>query len=130
MAVKPETVDRLLLSRSLLAPLRFKPASERFAVAAHVLAAHDAAELAIAAICTERSVPTISDTRLLGLPDYLGKLKEHLHSSRDVRAKDYISKLNRVRVDLKHHGITPDKGQWGDVAANVFGHISAGAKSI
>jgi hypothetical protein len=124
MAPKSETVDRLLLSRSLIAPLRFKPANDRFAVAAHVLTAHDAAELAIAAICTELSVPDISDTRALGLPDYLGKLKGHLHADRDVSAKDYISKLNRVRVDLKHHGITPDRDQWGGVAEKVFGHIS------
>lgn len=125
MAVKPETIDRLLLSRSLIAPLRFRPANDRFAVAAYVLAAHDAAELAIAAICTEKSVPHISDTRALGLPDYLGALKQHLHPGRDVRARGYISKLNRVRVDLKHHSITPDKEQWGNVAETVFEHISA-----
>jgi hypothetical protein len=125
---KPETIDRLLLSRSLIAPLRFKRATDRFAVAAHVLAAHDAAELAIAAICTECSVPNISDTRSMGLPDYLGVLKMRQHPGRDVRGGDYVSKLNRVRVGLKHHGITPDKDQWGDVAEIVFGHISSWCK--
>jgi hypothetical protein len=124
MVPKSETVDRLLLSRSLVAPLRFKPANDRFTVAAHVLAAHDAAELAIAAICSELSVPDISDSRALGLPDYLGKLKEHLHRERDVSGKDYISKLNRVRVNLKHHGITPDTDQWANVAEKTFGHVS------
>jgi len=124
MAPKSETVDRLLLSRSLIGPLRFKPANDRFAVAAHVLAAHDAAELAIAAICTELSVPGITDMRALGLPDYMVKLKEHLHPTRDVSARDYVNKLNRVRVDLKHHGITPDKDQWATVAEKIFGHIS------
>jgi hypothetical protein len=128
MSVKPETIDRLLLSRSLIAPLRFKPANDRFAVAAHVLAAHDAAELAIAAICTESSVPNISDTRAMTLPDYVGGLKEHRHPGRDVRGRDYVAKLNRVRVGLKHHGITPDKEQWGDVAEIVFGHISSWCK--
>jgi len=46
-------------------------------------------------------------------------------SGRDVVAQDYINKLNRVRVDLKHHGIIPDVAQWGAVAERVFGHISA-----
>lgn len=127
-SIKHETVDRLLLSRSLIAPLRFKPATDRFAVAAHILAAHDAAELSIAAVCSETSVPNLSDTRALGLPDYLGALKQHRHPSRDVSGRDYIGKLNRVRVDLKHHGITPDKDQWGAVAEVVFGHISSWCK--
>lgn len=125
MAIKPETVDRLLLSRSLIAPLRFKPATDRFAVAAHVLAAHDAAELAIAAICTETFVPNISDNRALGLPDYLLALKERRHPSKDVPGRDYVRKLNRVRVGLKHHGITPDKEQWGSVSEKVFGLIAS-----
>jgi hypothetical protein len=128
MTPKPETIDRLLLSRSLIAPLRFKPASDRFAVAAHVLAVHDAAELAIAAICSECSVPNISDTRALGLPDYLGVLKQHQHSGAEVSGRDYISKLNRLRVDLKHHGITPDRDQWKDVAQVTFDYISAWCK--
>jgi hypothetical protein len=122
------TIDRLLLSRSLIAPLRFTRATDRFAVAAHVLAAHDAAELAIAAICTECSVPDISDTRTMALTDYLGALKKRQHPGKDVRGRDYVAKLNRVRVSLKHHGITPDKEQWGDVAELVFGHISSWCK--
>ncbi|MCU1333234.1 MAG: hypothetical protein JWM08_2226 [Candidatus Angelobacter sp.] len=124
MAPKSETIDLLILSRSLIAPLRFNRATDRFNVAAHVLAAHDAAELAISAICIELAIPGISDSRALGLPDYLAKLKEHCHPDRDVSAKDYVSKLNRVRVDLKHHGITPDKDQWGSVAEKMFGLVS------
>lgn len=126
--IKHETVDRLLLSRSLIAPLRFKPANDRFAVASHVLAAHDAAELAIGAVCTEKSVPNVSDSRAMGLPDYLGELKKHLHPNRDVSGKDYVRNLNRVRVNLKHYGVTPDKDQWGTVAEVVFGLISSWCK--
>lgn len=122
--MRPDTVDRLLLSRSLIAPLRFRPANDRFAVAAHILAAHDAAELAIATICTALSVANISDNRPPGLPDYLGRLKEFIHPDKEVAGRDYIGKLNRVRVDLKHHGITPDKEQWSNVAEIVFGYIS------
>ncbi len=98
MTVRPDIVDRLLLSRSLIGPLRFKSASDRFAVAAHVLAAHDAAELAIAAICTENSVPNISDTRALGLPDYLGALKAHLHPNREVKGRDKIKELKEGKL--------------------------------
>jgi hypothetical protein len=125
VAIGHDTFDRLLLSRSLIAQLRFKSANDRFAVAAHVLAAHDAAELAIAAVRSETAVPNISDTRALALPDHLGLLKAHRHPNKDIEGRDYISKLNRVRVDLKHHGITPDKDQWGTVAEKVFGFISS-----
>src|SRR5260370_17157054 len=107
MIVRPETIDRLLLSRSLIAPLRFKPANDRFAVAAHVLAAHDAAELAIAAVCTEKSVPNIHDNRAMPLPDYLGALKQHHHPSRDVSVRDYVSNLNPITLHLNHHAIPP-----------------------
>jgi hypothetical protein len=124
MTVKPETVDRLLLSKALIAPLRFKPASDRFGVAQHVLAAHDAAELAIAAICSELAVPDISDKNAPVLVEYLRKLKGHSHPGVDVSAHDYVTKLNNVRVSLKHHGITPDPNQWGGVAEKMFGHIS------
>jgi hypothetical protein len=89
-----------------------------------VLAAHDAAELAIAAICSEVRVPDISDKNAPALPEYLRKLKGHAHSGVDVTAQDYITKLNSVRVSLKHHGITPDINQWGGVAEKVFGHIA------
>lgn len=126
--IRHETVDRLLLSRSLIAPLRFKPANDRFAVSSHVLAAHDAAEPAIAAVCTEKSVPNISDSRAMGLPDYLGEVKKHQHPTRDVSGKDYVGKLNRVRVNLKHYGITPDKEQWSTVAEVIFGLISSWCK--
>jgi hypothetical protein len=65
----------------------------------------------------------------MGLPDYLGALKQHLHPEKDVRGKDYVGLLNRVRVNLKHHGIIPDKDQWGGVAETAFEHIAAWCKT-
>src|SRR5260370_8843374 len=106
VSVKSETLDGLLLSRALIAPLRFRPANDRFTVARHVLAAHDAAELAISGICAERGIP-IPDNHALGLPDHLGKLKEHLHPGKEVPAKHYISTLNRGPLHLTHPHTTP-----------------------
>jgi hypothetical protein len=51
-------------------------------------------------------------------------LKDHLGLTGDVPAQDYFKRLNNVRVGLKHHGITPDKEQWGSVAEKAFEAIA------
>ena len=55
MPLKPEVLDRLLLSKSFLDRIRFQPVPvhDRHTLAANIIAAHDAAELAIAAIADE-----------------------------------------------------------------------------
>ena len=55
MPLKPEVLDRLLLSKSFLEKIRFQPVAshDRHTLAANIIAAHDAAELAIAGICDQ-----------------------------------------------------------------------------
>ena len=60
------------------------------------------------ACCSKCQVLGISDTGAPSLPEYLLKLRDTRHPGRDIVAKDYINKLNRVRVDVKYHGIVPD----------------------
>jgi hypothetical protein len=55
MPLKPEVLDRLLLSKSFLEKSRFQPVAlyDRHTLAANIIAAHDAAELAIASVCDQ-----------------------------------------------------------------------------
>ena len=55
MPLKPEVLDRLLLSKSFLEKIRFQPVAvhDRHTLAANIIAAHDAAELAIASVCDQ-----------------------------------------------------------------------------
>ena len=92
----------------MIAPLRFRRANDRFAIAAHRLGAHDAAELAVSVVRSECPVLGISDTRAPPLPEYLFKLRHTRHPGRDALAEDHTNKANRVRVDVKYHGIVPD----------------------
>lgn len=55
--------------------------------------------------------------------DHFEPLKE-LHRDREVFAKEYFSQLNRVRVNIKHHGLFPDTKQWARVGETVYGYIS------
>jgi hypothetical protein len=55
MPLKPEVLDRLLLSKSFLEKIRFQPVAvhDRHTLAANIIAGHDAAELAIAGVCDQ-----------------------------------------------------------------------------
>src|SRR5882724_994438 len=123
MTLRKEVVERLLLTKSLLLKLRFHSTAEpdsKF-LATQIMSAHDAAELALAAICDQCGVLPSKDKHYL--MDYFEPLKQ-LHPERDVFAKEYFNQLNRVRINIKHHGIFPDPRQWARVGETVWGHIS------
>ena len=122
VTLRKEVVDRLLLSKFLLREARFHPVAEpdRFFLAVEVLKAHDAADLAIAAIAAEREkLPAKRDPSLM---DYFEKLRE-LHPEREVTGKDYFGRLNHVRNGVKHRGVFPDL-EWARAGENVYDHVS------
>jgi hypothetical protein len=124
MELRKEVADQLLLSKSLLEKIRLQaaPNPDRFSLATHILTAHDAAELALAAIAAHvGKMPGPNEQFLM---KYLDKLKE-LHPERDVVGRGYFIQLNRVRVDIKHFGVFPDPSQWFRVADTVYGYVSA-----
>jgi hypothetical protein len=124
MPLKTQTVDRLLLSKSLLERIGFRPTAvhDRHTVAANILAAHDAAELAIAAICDELGCsPQQGKSYLM---DYFEPLKQAEHPDKEVHAKDYFRNLNEARSLLKHRGLFPDPRQWARVGEITFQHIA------
>ena len=104
-------VNRLMLSKSLVSNIRFNPISEPsgYAVAEHVIASHDAAELALGAICDQLGCRSEKDKTYL--MDYFPLLKEAKHPLNDVSGKGYFDQLNRVRINIKHLGILPNAKQ-------------------
>jgi hypothetical protein len=124
MTLRPEVVEQLLLCKVLLSRIRFTPVArpDRATLASHIITAHDAAELAIAAICHQLGLSPSRDQNYL--MNYFQPLADASHKGTDVYAKDYFSQLNRVRVDIKHLGIFPDPQQWSRVGELVFGHVS------
>jgi hypothetical protein len=123
-AMKPETLDRLLLSKSFLQAIRFQPVAvhDRHRLAANIIAAHDAAELTIAAICDQLGcLPQKGNSYLM---DYFEPLKQSQHPATDVHAKDYFRNLNVTRNAIKHQGLFPDAKQWSRVGENVFSYLS------
>ncbi len=120
MPLKRETVDRLLLSKSFLDRIRYQPTAipDRHGLAANIIAAHDAAELALAAICDQLGCsPQKGKSYLM---DYFASLKEAQHPEREVHGKDYFRNLNETRNNLKHLGLFPDPRQWSGVGEYVF----------
>jgi hypothetical protein len=123
VSLKPEVLDRLLLSKSFLDRIRFQPiaAHERQTLGATIIAAHDAAELAIAAIASELGfLPKNKNNSYL--MDYFDPIETNTGAT--VHAKDYFSQLNRVRNNLKHEGLYPDSRQWSRVGEFVYQHIT------
>jgi hypothetical protein len=123
MQIKPAVLDRLLLSKSFLERIRFQPAAvqDRYTLAASIIAAHDAAELAIAAICDQREC--LPRKGISYLMDYFEPLKAAVHPDRDVLAKEYFRSLNTARNVLKHQGLFPDAQQWARAGESVFQYI-------
>ena len=107
MPIKPQVLDRLLLSKSFLDRLRFQATAshDRHSIAACILAAHDAAELTIASISDELGClhPNANKTYLM---DYFDPIEKKTGAA--VQGKDYLRQLNTVRIQLKHHGVFPD----------------------
>jgi hypothetical protein len=122
MPLKTEVLDRLLLSKSFLEKIRFQPVPlhDRYTLAANIIDAHDAAELALAAICDQ--LGCLPQQGVSYLMHYFESLKQARNA--EVSAREYFRNLNEVRNSLKHKGLFPDARQWSGVGEKSFQHIS------
>lgn len=121
--VAEEVIERLLIARGLLDSIRHAqvPERDRIALAKHILTAHDASELAIAAIAQHMGkIPQKSQSYLM---DYFPLLREQ-HSNRDVKHRGFFSRLNDVRIGIKHKGLFPDPKDWKRVGGITWEHVS------
>lgn len=116
MALSDQVVFRILLAKTLLNRQRSKSTAEpdSFFVAQQILAAHDSAELAIAAIadhCGARSNEQY-------LMQYITAIEKQ--TSKTVEGRGYMTQLNHARVGFKHYGNLPDAKQWLRVIDKVY----------
>ena len=123
-----EVIDRLLIAKDLLEKIRTLPIAnpDRYTIAKYILTAHDAAELAIAAIARYLNVlPQPGKTYLM---DYFKPISETHSGEEDVIGKHYFSQLNQVRIGIKHNGIFPDPKQWFRVGELTHIYVSSWCK--
>jgi hypothetical protein len=127
MELRRQELERLLVSRFLLERIRVHPDAEphRATLALQVLAAHDAAELALAAISDARGI--LPAKRMPALTDYfepLASLDSTGPGRREVAGRGYFDRLNHVRNGIKHKGTFPDAREWWDLGERVYGYVS------
>jgi cellobiose-specific phosphotransferase system component IIA len=118
-----DVVDRLLITKSLLGRIRFSPTArpDRVAIALAVLTAHDAAELALAAIARHLNrLPQSDKTYLM---QYFPAIQAE-HPEEKISGRDFFSQLNAVRIAIKHKAIFPDPQQWHRVGEVTYNYIS------
>lgn len=124
MTLSHDVVDRLLLAKDLLGKIRFSSAADpdRLTLATYILTAHDAAELALAAIAQHLGkLPGTGESFLM---KYFPKIRE-THPTEDVPGRGYFAQLNQVRIDIKHLGIFPDPKQWFRVGETTYGYVTS-----
>jgi hypothetical protein len=123
MPLAQDVTERLLLAKDLLSRIRFSAVArpDRQILASHILTAHDAGELALAAVARHIGrLPASAQTYLM---DYFPAIRQE-HPEREVEGRDYFNQLNRVRTSIKHHGIFPDPQQWYRVGENTYSYVS------
>jgi hypothetical protein len=119
--VRADILQRLLVAKHLLAANsdQLTPNSDAAAVARMVLAAHDAAELAIAAIASHLNVPGLGARTYL--TEYPSKIEAQTNTT--VSGADFLKRLNAVRIDFKHLGVLPDARTWFRVIDNTRARV-------
>ncbi len=124
VSVAIDVLDRLLVAKGLLERIRFVPSDQpaRTTLASHILTAHDAAELAIAATASHLNrLPSSKQTYFM---DYFGSIYKDDPDKKPVPGRDYFSKLNTIRANIKHQGLFPDVKQWHHVGERTYEYVS------
>lgn len=120
--MQPVILNRLISARFLLenSGLSLNRNSDSRAVAQNVLMAHDAAELALTAIADHLKIALPERTEF---PKLIDQLNSHVGMPGGLSGHVYLTKLNKVRIAFKHHGLLPDSGSWFDVVDRTSLHL-------
>ena len=70
-----------------------------------------------------RHLNRLPDSPQTYLMQYFPAIRKE-HPTEAVVGREYFSQLNRVRTDIKHHGIFPDPNQWYRVGERTFDYVS------
>ncbi|SRR5712691_326328 len=108
--LRDDVLRRFLVAKQLLlGPGPTTPDADQVAVAKMILAAHDGAELAVAAIADQLGVVGVSERS--SLMDYAGYIAKH-KNEHAIPGATFFSRLNTARRAFKHEGILPDPHDW------------------
>lgn len=124
MKIKKEVTYRLLLAKRLLTPIISPPIGrlDNFTLGKHIISAHDAAELSIAAIaCQHDLLPPATDS--WNLFKYFNAIEKG-NSSNTVEGKGFFKQLNDIRNGVKHSGNLPDYQQWHKVGQQTYEYVA------
>ncbi len=118
---RDDVLKRLLVAKQLLAPARgqLTPNSDAVVVAEAVLRAHDAAELALAAIADELRIPGL--TGRLYLMNYVELVEKH--TNKPLPGATFLRRFNMARDGFKHHGNVPATREWYGVVDQTWSYF-------
>lgn len=120
-SIRPEVAIRLVSAKQFLLASagQLTPNSDAILVGKMILTAHDAAELAAAAIADHLGVELPDRTYLTSYP---GLIERHLPSQL-FPGKEFLRQLDRVRTSFKHHGIRPNSADWFRVIEKTWDRV-------
>lgn len=119
---REDALRRLLVAKQLLleGSGQLNPNSDPVAVARAVLTAHDAAELAFAAIVDHLGLASaMGQTYLM---DYVGRIAAH-DPSVPTPGGIFFRQLNAVRRSFKHEGVLPNAREWYRVIDRTWSYL-------
>src|SRR5262245_17154494 len=125
MLLPEHVVDRLLLAKHLLKHRAVEAGNtvDSHTIAAQIIASHDAAELACAAVADQLGC------QLSGGPQYLQNYVAAIFDKGFPISRDFFKLLNAARNEIKHMGMHPNPAQFRHVVSNTYRHLSDVCKS-
>jgi hypothetical protein len=123
MSVEPTVRRQLLLSKELLSRAEYQGSIDDslHKVAHDVLVSHDAAGLALAAICGQLGYLPL--TNPASLMDYFAWLGRHRDVEVEAPGTEYFEELHKARMDLQHRHQFPDPQRWGEVRTRTLEYL-------
>jgi PilZ domain-containing protein len=119
MTMTESVRHRLNLGRELLTGITFPATPQQ--LACELLLSHDAATLALGAICHQLGRP--SDKIRDSLPDYLVWLRGSVRPEKTPPGMDYFIELHQARIELQDRYLLPAADRWIRVQSVTLEHI-------
>ena len=114
---------RLSLSKDLFCGIsEDTPRDVNYRTAQAVIIAHDAASLALHAICDQ--LGCLPHKNRVALPDYLECLNKLTLPQLTTEQIDFFLTLHKARIDLQNRAVFPDPQQWLSTQGTTFRHLA------
>lgn len=120
MTLKVTVRTRLHLSRQLL-ERKCDAAADAYSLAQEVIVSHDAAVLALTAICDQ--MQCLPHKTRVSLPDYLECLRKLQPARLTADAVEFFLDLHKTRVDVQNRAILPEPQRGQRAQEATFAHL-------